>query len=59
MIGTSMSHPFDTLLIYGYSKTMQKSTSVRILAFRPSQLKNSAVAAAAAAATTTTKLKPD
>ena len=28
MIGTSMSHPFRTLLLYGYSKTMQKSTNV-------------------------------
>ena len=37
MIGTSMSHPLRTLLLYGYSKTMQKSTNVRIPAFRTSQ----------------------
>ena len=28
MIGTSMNHLFRTLLLYGYSKTMQKSTNV-------------------------------
>ena len=37
MIGTSMSHPFRTLLLYGYSTTMRKSTNVRILAFRTIQ----------------------
>ena len=37
MIGTSMSHPFRTLLLFGYSKTMRKSTIVRIPAFRTSQ----------------------
>ena len=37
MIGISMSHPFRPLLLYGYSKTMQKSTNVSILAFRTSQ----------------------
>ena len=37
MIGTRMSHPFRTLLLFGYSKTMRKSTIVRISAFRTSQ----------------------
>ena len=37
MIGTIMSHPFRTLLLYGYSQTMRKSANVLIPAFRTSQ----------------------
>ena len=37
MIDTGMSHPIRTPLLYGYSKTMQKSTNVRIPVFCTSQ----------------------